>query len=215
MGQGGTSVTWTGFRSCKAAEKIIASWDTLTPTLYPEPSEYATGWDKANTSQKEAAQTSYVKEPLSVREGPQARAKKFDYAQRKRNAADPHDEAVKTAYLEAFKRLEIESTQWKISGMEKHGTALFLRDTLALSSIAESFQRDVCHIDGTDMSGHVTLSFADAQEVIAKGWGERHRLSGTRWFHLGYTMVYIPNNVAEIEVFAKIFRAGVGYMRNA
>ena len=64
------------------------------------------------------------------------------------------------------------------------------------------------------MSGHVTLSFADAQEVIAKGWGERHRLSGTDWIHLGYTMVYVPRTVEEAEVICRIFQAGIDFMRS-
>lgn len=64
------------------------------------------------------------------------------------------------------------------------------------------------------MSGHVTLSFADAAEVIAKGWGERHRLSGTEWIHLGYTMVYVPRSVEEVETFIRIFQAGVDYMKS-
>lgn len=64
------------------------------------------------------------------------------------------------------------------------------------------------------MSGHVTLSFADAEEVIAKGWGERHRLSGTDWIHLGYTMVYVPRTVGETEVLCRIFKAGVDFMKS-
>ena len=65
------------------------------------------------------------------------------------------------------------------------------------------------------MSGHVTLSFADAEEVISKGWGERHRLSGTDWIHLGYTMVYVPCSVEETEVFGKIFQAWIDFMNSA
>lgn len=59
----------------------------------------------------------------------------------------------------------------------------------------------------------MTLSFADAEEVIVKGWGERHRLSGTDLIHLGYTMVYVPRSVAETEVLQRIFQAGVEFMK--
>ena len=63
-------------------------------------------------------------------------------------------------------------------------------------------------------SDHVTLSFAGAQEVIAKGWGERHRLSGTSWIHLGYTMVYVPKTVEETKILVKIFQAGNEHMKS-
>ena len=85
---------------------------------------------------------------------------------------------------------------------------------MQLTALASPTQREICHIHSSDLSGHVTLSFVDAQEVIAKGWGERHRLSGTDWIHLGYTMLYLPRTVEETEVFAKIFQAGVDYMRS-
>ena len=142
------------------------------------------------------------------------RAKKFVYPQRERNTVDPQHRAVKAAYQAAFETLANKDTKWMTSVLEKHGTALFLKDSLALSPIAEPSQRELYNIHGTDMSGHVTLSFVDVQEVIAIEWGERHRLSGTSRIHLGYTTVYVPNNMEKVEVFAKIFRAGVDHMRS-
>ena len=65
------------------------------------------------------------------------------------------------------------------------------------------------------MSGPVTLSFINAQAVTENGWGEGNRVSGTSWIHVGYTMVYMPRPVEEMEVFRTIFQAGVGYMRSA
>lgn len=55
------------------------------------------------------------------------------------------------------------------------------------------------------------LSFPDAKEVISKGWGERHRLSGTKRIPLGYTMLYQPRSVEEVEVFVRIMRASVEF----
>lgn len=211
MGQGGISRDWKGFMTNKTVEKTMAYEDTLTPDLYTKPSKYAPGWEKATAAQKEAAYKSYLKEPLPVREGPRVRAKKFVVPQRERNAADPRNETVKAAYQAAFERLANTNTEWRTSVLEKQGTALFLNNSQTPSPIVEASKREICHIHETDMSGHVTLSFADAQEVIAKGWGERHRLSGTSWLPLGYTMVYVPNNVEEVEVLAKIFQAAVSY----
>lgn len=215
MGIGGTSPTWVGFLSNKAAEKTIAFSDTLTADLYARPEKYATGWKKATEGQRVAAQKPFLKEPLPQRAGPRARAKHFVYPQRERNASDYQDPVVKETYQAMFHKLGEANpdTEWKISALEKHGTALFLRQDVALTPIAGPTQREICHIHGTDLSGHVTLSFPDAMEVIEKGWGERHRLSGTDWVHLGYTMLYVPNSVEEVDVLVKIYQAGVEFMR--
>lgn len=202
--------------SCKAAEKTMAFDDTLTLSLYRDPKKYATGWKQATDTQRAAAQRSFLKVPLPPRPGPRARAKKFVYPQRERDAAEIQDPEVKAAYLAAFQTLGDTNTdtEWKTSALEKHGTALFTKRSIPLSPISNPTQREICHIHGTDLSGHVTLSFPDAEEVIAKGWGERHRLSGTDWIHLGYTMVYVPNTVEETEVLKNIFQAGVDFMKS-
>lgn len=120
------------------------------------------------------------------------------------------------AYLESFNRLgEINTdTEWKTSILEKHGQALFVKDSVPLSPLVAPASQEICHIHGTDLSGHVTLSFVDAAEVISKGWGERHRLSGTDWVHLGFTMLYVPNTVEETEILINIFQAGIDYMKS-
>ena len=97
--------------------------------------------------------------------------------------------------------------------MEKRGKALFLKADLPLRQLAAPNKREICHIHTSDMSAHVTLSFADAQEVISKGFGERHRLSGTRMLPLGYTMLYVPRSIEEVDVLVEIFQAGIDYMR--
>lgn len=216
MGQGGTSHSWAGFMSCKAAEKTMAFEDTLTPRLYRNPKRYARGWKQATDAQKAAAQMSFLKTSLPLRPEPRARAKKFVYPQRERDAAEPQNPEVKAAYMAAFQSLGDMNidTEWKTSALEKHGTALFTKRSVSLSPLNDPTQREICHIHGTDLSGHVTLSFPDAEEVIAKGWGERHRLSGTDWIHLGYTMVYVPNTVEEVEILKDVFQAGIDFMKS-
>ena len=121
------------------------------------------------------------------------------------------------AYEAAFKQLgstNSSETEWRTSVLEKQGIALFLKQSMPLHALASPTQREICHVHTSDMSGHVTLSFADAQEVIAKGWGERHRMSGTDVIHLGYTMVYVPRSVKETEVLQRIFQAGVDFMKS-
>ena len=55
------------------------------------------------------------------------------------------------------------------------------------------------------------LSFADCKEVIQKGWGERHSLSGSL-LPLGYTFLYAPESDSDIEVIKTIMNAAVSFM---
>ncbi|KAK6949633.1 hypothetical protein Daesc_009716 [Daldinia eschscholtzii] len=187
MGQGGTSLDWTGYMSqVSAAEtQAFGADETIEPGFYDDPEKRATGWKKATEQQKANSLKSFLKETLP-------------------------------AYLESFNRLgEINTdTEWKTSILEKHGQALFVKDSVPLSPLVAPASREICHIHGTDLSGHVTLSFVDAAEVISKGWGERHRLSGTDWVHLGFTMLYVPNTVEETEILINIFQAGIDYMKS-
>ncbi|KAI0007234.1 hypothetical protein F4779DRAFT_629265 [Xylariaceae sp. FL0662B] len=219
MGEGGTRHNWLGYLSQCTLGKAMAFGpdDTITPGFYSNPKKLATGWSKATEAQKANATKSFMKEPLPTRPGPRARAKPFIYPQRERNAADPQSPELKQAYLGAFEQLSKTNegfTEWKTSALEKHGRALFLKDEVPLTPLAATTQREICHIHTSDTSGHVTLSFVDAEEVIGKGWGERHRLSGTSWIHLGLVMLYVPNTVDEIPVFTRIYQAGIDYMRS-
>ncbi|KAI1084688.1 hypothetical protein F5B20DRAFT_576010 [Whalleya microplaca] len=219
MGEGGTRHNWMGYLSQYSTGKTMAFGpdDTIKPGFYSNPKKFATGWSKATEAQKANANQSFLKEPLLERPGPRARAKPFVYPQRERNAADPQDPEVKQAYLAAFEQLGKTNegfTEWKTSALEKHGRALFLQDSVPLTPLAGPTQREICHIHSTDMSGHVTLSFVDAEEVISKGWGERHRLSGTDWIHIGFTMLYVPNTIEEAAVLTRIHQAGIDYMRS-
>jgi hypothetical protein len=99
MGEGGTSPTWSGYLSCISAEKMIAFKDTLSPEIYAKPHKYATGWSKASETQKAAANKSFLKEPLPVREGARSRAKKYVYPQREKNADEHVDPEVKKVSL--------------------------------------------------------------------------------------------------------------------
>ena len=104
----------------------------------------------------------------------------------------------------------------KKSIMEKHTTAI---SALCLTPeinppvwYAKMMQGEVGHIHmDVDGSAHVTLSLADAREVIEKGWGERQAFTGNvlPW---GYTMIYAPRNRDEVEVLGKIFRAGIAFV---
>lgn len=91
---------------------------------------------------------------------------------------------------------------------------MFLRETYAVPTLIAKCAREVAHIHDTDKSGHLLLSLVDAKEVVNKSWGERHRLSGTALVPLGYTMLYVPRKIEEVDDLIKIFDAGIEYAKS-
>ncbi len=62
--------------------------------------------------------------------------------------------------------------------MERRGSGIFLSDVRISPAVAVANRGEIAHFHASDCSGHVTISHADSIEVIQKGWGERHGLSG-------------------------------------
>ena len=109
----------------------------------------------------------------------------------------------------------------RTSRLERYGPALFLTSNTTSPPGTAGLAGEVAHfhlhrgLPGAgqpDGSGHVTLSLADADEVVAKGWGQAQMLSGMLGIPLGYTMVYAPRDEQELEVVERIVRAGIRYM---
>lgn len=66
-----------------------------------------------------------------------------------------------------------------------------------------------CEAEG---SSHAILSAADAKQVLDKGWGERHGISGKGLnIPLGYVMIFAPRSMQEVEVVGRIARAAARY----
>ncbi|KIY68747.1 hypothetical protein CYLTODRAFT_252393 [Cylindrobasidium torrendii FP15055 ss-10] len=75
--------------------------------------------------------------------------------------------------------------------------------------------REIGHIHPSDSSMHWVLSPADCALVVAKGWGERHPLSGvSRHCPLPkeYLMIYAPRDEEELSVCEQIMVASMQYM---
>ncbi|KAI1375366.1 hypothetical protein F4677DRAFT_135812 [Hypoxylon crocopeplum] len=76
---------------------------------------------------------------------------------------------------------------------------------------------EFAHVHG-EGSTHVTLSPADAASLIARGWAERHRMSGVggavglEMVPWGYVLVYAPRDEAEFEVWREVVLAGARYV---
>jgi Family of unknown function (DUF5519) len=105
----------------------------------------------------------------------------------------------------------------KKSQLENNGPALWLTPTIARQPWDSYAKGEIGHVHfEAEGSSHVKLSLTDAKEVIEKGWGERHGLSGKslggKMLPWGYVMVYAPRNEEEVKVLGKIFRAGVAFM---
>jgi len=172
---------------------------------------YDKALDALTGEEKALAQRRFL-DHLPPRRGPPARALPFAIPQRQK-AAWTELEMVKAQTqlsdtIAAANRSIVTVAQSK---MEPQGNALWLADGLAPPAIAAKNRGEICHIHESDGSYHVTLSYADAREVIEKGWGERHRVAGT-YLNLGYTFVYAPRDEDEVEVMGKVFRAGIAFM---
>jgi len=112
------------------------------------------------------------------------------------------------------------------SGLEKRGPALFTASNVHAPEPVDGHTKgEIGHfhlLDSDDDSGcvpdgsgHVTLSLEDAKEVIAKGWGQRHMMSGRLGAKIvgkGFVLVYAPQDKEELEVMKRIFKAGAAYM---
>lgn len=71
---------------------------------------------------------------------------------------------------------------------------------------------EVAHVHDSDGSLHISLSPAGAAEVVRKGWGTRHRLSGKFRIPSSYTMLYAPRDDVEIARIKEIIASGVEYV---
>ncbi|KAI3318509.1 hypothetical protein HD806DRAFT_540123 [Xylariaceae sp. AK1471] len=122
--------------------------------------------------------------------------------------ASPSTVTKENAYLRSLASLNPHVFAIKPSALESPKfEALWLRDPdsnnpngenkseVDPSLVKYSSPRARCEIAHVHPEGstHVTLSLVDAAEVVRRGWGERHKLSGAKgilpW---GYVLVYAP-----------------------
>jgi len=108
------------------------------------------------------------------------------------------------------------------SALEGQVDALFLRrspaervtdNTLSSRILATMAPRlEITHVHDTDGSLHISLSPADAAEVVRKGWGTRHRLAGKLGVPASYTLIFGPRDDAELAIVKEIIATGVEYV---
>lgn len=110
--------------------------------------------------------------------------------------------------------------EFKTSYYEKHNQSIYLIDINSGNpDIMEITHAEIAHMHPSDGSVHATVSPSDAREIIEKGWGELHGLSGQIFkgedgLPSTYMMIYAPRNDAELEIIQKILEAAIKYSSN-
>ncbi|CUS11980.1 unnamed protein product [Tuber aestivum] len=118
--------------------------------------------------------------------------------------------------LARLRERNLELVEIATSVLERRGPALFIhRNIPSPHKVAESTRREIGHVHDSDGSLHLVLSPADCAEVIGKGWGERHPLSGSRLLPSQYLLVYAPRDESEVHVIETILKAAIGYMADS
>lgn len=94
------------------------------------------------------------------------------------------------------------------SKLERQGPAIFLQPHITLQPWITT-KGEIAHFHTqSEGSGHVLLSAADAKEVIGKGWGQRHGLSGTAVVPASYVLIYAPRDEEEVRIVGELLKAG-------
>lgn len=75
--------------------------------------------------------------------------------------------------------------------------------------LAKSTRGEFAHVH-PDGSSHLVLSLADAEVATAKGWAERHMLSGVI-LPLNYVLIYAPRDEEEFQVWKKLLAAAIAF----
>ncbi|EUC39665.1 hypothetical protein COCMIDRAFT_10268 [Bipolaris oryzae ATCC 44560] len=99
----------------------------------------------------------------------------------------------------------------RTSCFEKHSTGLFTS-----IPITRTCGGEICHAHPSDGSMHLTLHPADANLIMAHGWGERHPLARGGWCRKfvprEFMLVYAPRDDEEVEIVTKIVAASIWWV---
>lgn len=200
--------------------QLVASWDTRDPSPFTRPRNRA-------PLEPHGSKTYLPGGPIPQRAGARPDVPGYVAPQRQMDQRPADPDAVRrrmTAFLEALAARNPAALRTRPSRLEGVGTpALWVGGCGPAGEGEEGLSKEdlppfmrglggeTAHVH-PECSSHVTLSMADAEEVVRKGWAERHRLSGLGPLPWAYVLVYAPRDNAEFEVWADIMRAGVRYV---
>ncbi|KAK9771448.1 hypothetical protein SCAR479_11927 [Seiridium cardinale] len=185
--------------------QLLASPLSRKDTTVPGPYNLA----KAAKANGPNSTESYLQKPLKPRSGDRPELCGFVAPQRQltEQGTDEMKKAM-NAYLDEFVAENSSLFQRELSRIEGPFPAVQLNEGSALPPFLP--RGELIHVHPHDGSTHVVLSLVDSATVIEKGWGQRHRLSGT-FLTWGYTLVYAPRNKEEFTIWKDIVAAGASF----
>lgn len=211
LGPGGMPYNVVGW-AIQGLLQLLAKWDTRDPSPLAKPAN-------RRPTEPHGSKT-YFPRPVPARTGARPDVPGYVAPQRQTSQRPDDVEAVRrrmTAYLEALAAANRGVLALRPSKLEGVGTpALWLLGAGTggageLPGFLRGLKGETAHVH-PECSSHVTVSMADAEEVVRKGWGERHRLSGVAFMPWSYVLIYAPRDEGEFEVWKGIMRAGVEFV---
>ncbi|OAQ59543.1 phospholipase/carboxylesterase [Pochonia chlamydosporia 170] len=157
------------------------------------------------------ATTSYLTKPLERRSGQRPTVPNFTAPQRQITAtASTEMKLLMNQYIESLVKSNDDTLQLQLSHLEGPVPALQLKDGINRPPYLNPTRGELAHVHPPDGSTHLVLSLEDSKTVIERGWGQRHRLSGSLigW---GYTLVYAPRDQEEFRTWKNIVYAAACY----
>ncbi|KAF3764382.1 hypothetical protein M406DRAFT_258562 [Cryphonectria parasitica EP155] len=217
LGKGGMPYNVFGW-ALQGVLQLIARHDTRDPLPLAKPQNRTATEPHGNKTFFSSAQV-----PIPERQGGRPEVPGYVAPQRQMTQRPSDVEAMRARMAAHLVKLAAKGAGVLVmrpSGLEGVGTQALWLDTRARASsaspplpkfLARGLKGEVTHVH-PEASSHITLSMADAEEVVRKGWAERHPLSGVAFMPWSYVMIYAPRDEAELEVWKAIMSAGVRFV---
>ncbi|KAH8899318.1 hypothetical protein GQ53DRAFT_758534 [Thozetella sp. PMI_491] len=158
---------------------------------------------------------SFLPGPLAERGGPRPDVPNYVVPQRQMTERAPPEMIAKMrAYLDTLAGTNVAWFVARPSKLEGVGTpAIHVHEGQGPAFMAKTMLgTEALHVHD-EGSSHMTLSLKDAEEVIAKGWGQRHMLSGRgNMLPWNYVLVYTPRDDGEYAAWQGLVQATMAYI---
>lgn len=209
LGRGGMPYNVFGW-ALQGLLQLLAKWNTRDPSPFTKP--------KNRKSTEPHGSKTFFASPIPERAGDRPTVPGYVAPQRQ-TTQQPTDMEVMSKRMRAYlDSLLIQNTGilvLKPSNLEGVGTPAVFLDTTSGTTELPGFMRglkgETAHVH-PECSSHITLSMADAEEAVRKGWAERHRLSGVGPMPWSYVLIYAPRDDEEFEVWKKVMEAGLKFV---
>lgn len=190
--------------------QLLARHNTRDPTPFSQP--------KNRKPYEPFGTTTYLTSPIPLRQGDRPEVPGYVAPQRQLDQR-PAETTVTHARMNTF----LESLAVKNPGVlvlrpshleRRDEQAVFLDTapgTRPLPPFIQGIRGESAHAH-PECSSHVILSMVDAEEVVRKGWAERHKLSGVAMMPWSYMFVYAPRDEVEFEIWKGIMKAGLRFV---